>query len=122
MRVVGSRDATVKHLYFEGITFAHSEWQPPADWAGSSQAATDVPGAVFLAHANQCSLSQCVIEHVGNYGVEVGEGCTDVAITHSRMTDLGGGGVKVGHGSARTTVADSEIGHGGRLFMSAVGV
>ena len=48
MRVVGSRDAPVKHLHFEGITFAHSEWQPPADWAGSSQAATDVPGAVFL--------------------------------------------------------------------------
>ena len=122
LRVVGRGDAMVKHLHFEGITFAHSEWQPPANWAGSSQAAIDVPGAVFLAHANQCSLSQSVIEHVGNYGVEVGEGCTDVAITHCRMTDLGGGGAKVGHGSARTTVADNEIGHGGRLFMSAVGV
>jgi hypothetical protein len=106
LRVVGRGDATVKHLRFEGITFAHSEWQPPADWAGSSQAAAAVPGAVFLAHAKQCSLSECVIEHVGNYGVEVGEGCTDVAITHSRMTDLGGGGVKVWHDSQRTTVVD----------------
>ena len=33
VRVVGSRDAPVKHLRFEGITFAHTEWQPPADWA-----------------------------------------------------------------------------------------
>jgi hypothetical protein len=52
----------------------------------------------------------------------LGEGRADVAITHNRITDLGGGGVKVGHGSTRTVVADNEIGHGGRLFVSAVGV
>ena len=55
-----------------------------------------MPGAVFLDAREAVRLDQCVIEHVGNYGIEVGEGCTDVAITHNRITDLGGGGVKIG--------------------------
>jgi hypothetical protein len=43
-------------------------------------------------------------------------------IAHNRLTDLGGGGVKVGHESQRTMVADNEIAHAGRMFMSAVGI
>jgi len=122
VRVVGRSDAQVRFLRFEGLTFAHTEWQPPADWAASSQAAADVPGALFLTHATRCTISQCRVEHVGTYAVEVGAGCRDIEISHNRLTDLGGGGVKVGHESQRTTVADNEIVHAGRLFMSAVGV
>src|SRR5262249_35354896 len=41
VRVVGRRRATVHDLHFEGITFAHTEWQPPADYASSLQAAIE---------------------------------------------------------------------------------
>jgi len=122
VRVVGRGSAPVRFLRFEGITFAHTEWQPPSDWAASSQAATDVPGALFLTHADRCGISRCQVEHVGTYGVEVGAGCQDIEIAHNSMTDLAGGGVKVGHDSQRTTVADNEIAHAGRIFMSAVGI
>jgi CubicO group peptidase (beta-lactamase class C family) len=122
VRVVGRPDAPVRFLRFESLTFAHAEWEPPADWAASSQAATDVPGALFLTHASRCAVRQCRVEHVGTYAIEVGEGCQDVDISHNRLTDLGAGGVKLGHGSRRTTVADNEIGHAGRLFLSAVGI
>ncbi len=122
VRVVGRKDAPVRFLRLEGLTFAHTEWQPPADWAASSQAATDVPGAIFLTHASRCAIRQCRVEHVGTFAIEVGAGCRDVEIARNRLTDLGGGGVKVGHGSQRTMVADNEIAHGGRLFMSAVGI
>ena len=122
VRIVGRPDAPVRFLRFEGLTFAHSEWQPPKDWAASGQAAVDVPGALFLTHASQCAIRHCQIEHVGTYAIEVGAGCKDIEISHNRLMDLGGGGVKVGHESQRITVADNEIAHGGRMFMSAVGV
>ena len=48
VRVVGRIDAPVRFLRFVGLTFAHAEWQPPVDWAASSQAAVDVPGAIYL--------------------------------------------------------------------------
>ena len=122
VRVIGRPDAPVRCLRFERITFAHTEWQPPSDWAASGQAAVDVPGALFFTHAARCAIVQCRVEHVGTYAVEVGAGCEDIEISHNRLTDLGGGGVKIGHDSQRTTVADNEIAHGGRLFMSAVGI
>ena len=56
VRVVGRPDAPVRFLRFEGLTLAHTEWQPPADWAASSQAAVDVPGALSLTHATRCAI------------------------------------------------------------------
>lgn len=143
LRVVGREGALVEHVHFEGLTFSHTEWEPPVDWASSLQAAIDVPGAVFFDYARQCSLRLCVIEHVGTYGVAVNLGCSDLEIAHNRMVDLGAGGVKVGHffdvepnergkqraaalpkgpRSQRITVADNEIAHSGRMFAGSVGI
>jgi hypothetical protein len=143
LRLVGREDAPVEHVRFEGVTFAHTEWEPPADWASSLQGATDVPGAVFLDYARSCSLRGGTIEHVGTYGVEVNVGCSDIEIAHNRMVDLGAGGVRIGHffdhepnerGIQRTaalpkgphsraiTVAGNEISDSGHLFPGSVGV
>ncbi len=122
LRLDGGPDAPIRFLRFEGIIFAFSEWQPPSDWAASAQAAVDVPAAIFFTNATRCAISRCRVEHVGTYGIEVGAGCQGIEISQNYLTDLGGGGVKVGHGSQRTTVADNEIAHCGRMFMSAVGV
>jgi hypothetical protein len=122
VRAVGRSDDLVQFLRFEGITFAHTEWQPPLTWAASSQAAVDVPGALFFTNASRCSVTRCGVEHVGTYGIEIVDGCCDLEISHNRLTDLGAGGIKVGHDSRRTKITDNEIAHGGRIFMSAVGI
>ncbi|MCC6445851.1 MAG: right-handed parallel beta-helix repeat-containing protein, partial [Armatimonadetes bacterium] len=143
VRLTGREGAPVEHIRFEGIAFSHTEWEPPAGWASSLQAAIDVPGAVYLDYAGWCSLRRCAIEHVGGYGVKVNEGCIEIEIAHNRMTDLGAGGVKIGHffdveagergrrrkaslpkgpHSQRITVADNEIFDSGHLFGGSVGV
>jgi hypothetical protein len=143
LRLSGWEGAAVAHLHFEGLTISHTEWEPPADWAASLQAATDVPGAVSFEYAERCSLRKGAIEHTGTYGVEVNMGCLEIEISHNRMLDLGAGGVKVGHffdhepnergvrrtaslprgpRSQRITVADNEITDGGHLFAGSTGV
>jgi len=143
LRVAGREGTPVEHLHFEGLTFSHTEWEPPVGWASSLQAAIDVPGAVFFDYARHCSLRDCTIAQVGTYGVEVRMGCSDIDISHNRMSDLGAGGVKIGHfydvepgergrrrkaslpkgpHSRRITVADNEIARGGKLFAGSVGV
>lgn len=143
MRVVGWEGAPVAHLHFEGITFSHTEWEPPSDWSASLQAATEVPGAVYFDYAERCSLRRGAFEHTGTYGVEVNMGCREIEISHNRLADLGGGGVKVGHffdhepnekgerrtaslpkgpHSQRITIADNEITDGGHLFAGSVGI
>ncbi len=149
VRVVGRAGAPVHDLRFEGLIFAHTEWQPPADYASSLQAGIEVPGALLFDYAERCAVTGGGIEHIGNYGVEVGVGCTDIEIAHNRITDLGAGGIRIGHffswetdgsgrmterglqrkaampqgpHSRRITVADNEIAHGGRFTPEAVGV
>lgn len=125
VRVEGTRDAPVKHLHFQGLTFAHTEWLEPPDWPKEGRytgAWYDIPGVIRLTHARECVVTQCVIEHGAAYGIEVREGCRDVEISRNRMVDLGAGGVKIWFGSARTTVADNEIGHTGMIFLTSYGI
>ena len=149
LRVVGRAGATVHDLQFEGLVFAHTEWQPPADYASSLQAGIEVPGALLFDYAERCAVTGGGIEHIGNYGVEVNVGCADIEIARNQITDIGAGGIRIGHffswetdgsgqltergrqrkaampqgpHSQRITVADNEIAHCGRFTAAAVGV
>jgi len=149
VRVVGREGVPVHDLRFEGITFSHTEWQPPADYASSLQAGIEVPGAVLFDYAERCAVTGGGIEHIGNYGIEVGVGCSDIEIARNQITDIGAGGIRIGHffswetdgsgqlterglqrkaampkgpHSQRITVADNEIAHCGRFTPESVGV
>lgn len=149
VRVVGRSGAPVHDLRFEGLTFAHTEWQPPADYASSLQAGIEVPGTLLFDYAERCAVTDGRIEHIGNYGIEVGVGCADIEIARNQITDIGAGGIRIGHffswetdgagrltergiqrkaampkgpHSQRITVADNEIAHCGRFTPEAVGV
>jgi hypothetical protein len=149
VRVVGRAGAPAHDLHFEGLTVAHAEWQPPADYASSLQAGVEVPGAVLFDYAERCSFSGGGVEHIGNCGIEVNVGCADIEISRNRITDVGAAGVRIGHffswetdgsgrltergrrrkaamptglRSRRVTVADNEIAHCGRFTAGAAGV
>jgi hypothetical protein len=149
VRVAGRAGAPVHDLHFDRLILAHAEWQPPADYASSLQAGIEVPGALLFDYAERCSFTDGGIEHIGNYGVEVNVGCADIEIARNQITDVGAGGIRIGHffswetdgsgrltergrqrkaampqgpHSRRITVADNEIAHCGRFTPEAVGV
>ena len=149
IRVVGGAGAPVHDLHFERIIVAHTEWQPPAAYASSLQAGIEVPGALLFDYAERCAFTGGCIEHIGNYGIEVSVGCSDIEIARNQITDVGAGGIRIGHffswetdgsgrlterglkrkaamplgpHSRRITVADNEIAHCGRFTPAAVGV
>lgn len=113
---------SVEYVNFANLRFAHTEWKLPQDKAGAAQAAHIVPGAIYFERAKNCSVTNCEIAHIGTYAIEVGSGCEEIRIEKNRLVDLGAGGVKVNTGSKRTIVTDNDIGDGGKIFMSAVGV
>ncbi|MDB5342400.1 MAG: putative pectin lyase [Schlesneria sp.] len=149
LRVVGRPEAPVHDVRFEGLILAHTEWQPPPDYASSLQAGIEVPGALLFDYAQRCSFTNGGIEHIGNYGIEVGMGCTDLEISRNQIMDIGAGGIRIGHfyswetdgsgqltergrqrkaampsgpHSQRITVADNVIAHCGRFTPEAVGI
>lgn len=124
LRVVGDRknDRPVKWIVFLGLDFSHADWSLPADKAGSVQAAFEVPGALYFQDADSCIVSASRIRHVSGYAVEFAAGCENNTVENCELTDLGAGGVKMWQGSSHTTVHNNEIGPGGIVFHSAVGV
>jgi hypothetical protein len=124
VRVVGDRKTgkPAKSIAFSGLDFCHADWSLPANTAGASQASWEVPGAVAFQDADSCGVSSCGIRHLSGYGVEIGSGCENVAVDNCEITDLGAGGIRMWQGSSHSTVNNNEIGPGGLIFHSAIGV
>ena len=138
----------IENLHVSGITFAHTEWYFPAGFhsgknkpeidpapkpevGGFGQAAIGVPGAVWGEGLRNCLFENCSFLQIGNYALELGKGCQSNIITRCKFSGLGGGGIKLGETSIRTQPAElahdnkilnCEIGDGGKLFHSAIGV
>lgn len=117
LRIEGAKDVA-----FQGLTFAHTEWDLPADSAGDVQAAHSVPAGVTVKDGKRVQFEHCRFVQLGTWGVEVLGSSDGVQIVGSAFDDLGGGGVKVGHETANTLVGDNRITRGGRLFPSACGI
>ena len=130
----------VEHIQFRGLTFAHTNWNLPADGFSCPQAEVWLPAAVEATGARNCVLDGCSVEHTGGYAVELAIGCRDNRVLNCEMTDLGGGGLKIGSTDARwlkgpapvplndetaasnNFVSNCLIAQGGRLHPGAVGV
>lgn len=131
----------VRQVVLDGITFSHSEHVPDPELDRTNpQSSQHVVGALSMHHAWRCQIRNCTVEHVGSYGVEMVDGCMDVAVEQCRIRDLAAGGVKIFHSPktdeadptgrdareyrhcTRITVADCEISDGGHRWIQAVGV
>lgn len=121
----------VEHLRFEGIRWAHTQWQLPPGDCNNAQASSTVPAAVSLQGARNVHFDRCVFEHIGTYAVEVLDGCRDNRFTRNEIVDVAGGGFRVNGGDVHshpllrtggTLIADNCIGPYGQGFFSSVGV
>lgn len=124
VRVVGDRKngKPAKSLVFSGLTFSHADWCLPPDKAGSNQASWEVPGALYFQDADSCTVFASRVNQVSGYAVEFAAGCENNTVEDCELTDLGAGGVRMWQGSSHTTVHNNEIGPGGLIFHSAIGV
>ncbi len=142
LRIAGRPGKPVHNIIFEGISFQHCDWHPPADYAGSVQAGFKIPGALLFEHAESCVLYCCEVAHTAQYAVQIGRNTHDCRVVACHLHDLGAGGVRVDHewlaphesavkdlyaGEGETrpraaTVSDCEIHDGGHVSPSSIGI
>jgi hypothetical protein len=139
LRAAPDKEAYIENLTFRNVTFAHVEWiQPDPSPAttqpisgGFAQAAVGVSGAVRGEGLKKGTFDGCTFTNLGTYGLDLGRGSQDNRITHCTFRDLGAGGIKLGttaiHASRReqtfgNEITDNDIGDGGHVFPSAVGI
>lgn len=127
----------VEHVCFEGLDFAHGNWNIAAEGQSFPQADINVGAAVAATAARHVAFADCRVRHVGRYAFEFAAGCADCSLERCDLADLGGGGVLIGTSGGpgswgdvapppgaveRITVRDTAIRHGGRIHAAAVGV
>ena len=86
----------VHDLVLRGFTFEHTTWSFPPHGYAERQAAANIPAAVELTGARHCRIEQCTFVHLGQYALDIHQGSQDDQVVGNEMTDLGGGGVKIG--------------------------
>ncbi|HEX2971581.1 MAG TPA: right-handed parallel beta-helix repeat-containing protein [Tepidisphaeraceae bacterium] len=121
----------VSNLVFRGLAFAHNNWVTPAEGNNFSQAEVTLPGAITATGAINCAFEQCTISGIGPYAIELGAACRNNRIDGCEMTDLAGGGIKIGLMHMETpddqacggnVVRDCRLAHGGRMHPAAHGI
>jgi len=139
------RGEAVSELTFERLVFRHADWlgvervhepfdipqtMPDIAYASAPQAAANVAGAIEFSDARDCTLRDCVVEHVGGYGVELGSGVQRTTVERCTLRDLGAGGVKLNgaqtsddpRANRDNVISDCEITSGGHVFPAGIGV
>lgn len=146
-RVAGTAEQPVRHIELLNLVFEHGDWsQPPGgdpeniaetegmdrlELANSPQAAYHLDGAVSFEYARDCKVTGCTVARVGQHGIQIGQGCSEMRLSGNRICDTGAGGITISGASSAQPVAgitrsiiveDNHIHHGGRVFLCAPGI
>jgi parallel beta-helix repeat protein len=122
----------VRHVTFRGLRFQHADWVLPAEGHMDHPQAAVRVGAAFQADsAEDCAIEACAFEKLGGYAIWFGRAAKRNRIAGNEISDLGGGGIKIGdtemydetsHQSFGNVIEDNSIHHLGEVYPEAVGV
>jgi parallel beta-helix repeat protein len=122
----------VEYLNFRKLSFAHTQRAPILNGyrvAGiGAPAENPILGDIIGRGVRFCNWQECSISHIGNYAIELANGCHNNRIDRCEIFDLGTGGIKIGSvdPSDSTTygneIVDCHIYDGGRIVHVGVGI
>lgn len=136
----------VEDIKISGIKFACTDWEhskelpqqmahmrfdPKESYAAAPQAAYNIPAAITLNAARNCSFDRCEFTQMGHYGIEVGKGSRYNRLCRNKFTLCGAGGIRITGGDAfqpvynqtgYNTIEDNLIKDCGQIFLSSVGI
>ena len=127
----GQPDAPVSNIRLEGLSFRYSSYLMPQAGERPAQAAVETDAAVSLDFAENICFYDCEMKHTGAYAIWMRRECHNNVVDHCLLSDMGGGGIKIGEPYYRTDgrrvshgnmVHNSIITHAGIELPSAVGV
>jgi hypothetical protein len=121
----------VEHVVLRGLTFSHEDYILEPAGHSDPQAVVTAPAAFMADGVRNCLIDNCEISHVGDYGLWLRRGCKNNRIVHTRLHDLGVGGVRIGEAGPAATDAEESTGNvvdnchiydGGYIYDGGVGV
>jgi hypothetical protein len=145
IKVRGDSSRPVRNIHFNGITFAHTDWELPAmgftgyqasfylqqNWGVEGRPSAIPSEALLMEMTKSCSVSNCSFVHLGGTGLRLRRGCSENRIEGNCVHDVAGGGIMVGEVPNPlkaeefvhdNKVIDNDIFDCGKVFHGAVGI
>jgi hypothetical protein len=131
MRGDAAAQRPVRHVALRGLTFSHTDWTLGTNGYADTQAAIATRGDVRAEDATDSVIEDCVFTALAGYAVELGRGCQRMRVVGNEMSDLGGGGIRIGETNKRPqpfeanhghVITDNHIHHAGLIYPPAAGV
>ena len=129
---IGSNDVNnpVRDIILDNVAIQHGAWKiNRTEIADAASAAFLTSVALLIANASSIIVSNVEISHTGSYGIRIREGTSNINVMNSVITDMGAGGVWIGDRTTNMSISPNtskilscNIGYGGNVFPSAVGV
>jgi hypothetical protein len=117
VQISGTENKPIKNIHFEGITFRHCNWEIPEDGYCGVQACyfdarpeigwKEVPAAIKVEWAENCTFEKCSFENLGISGLWFSTGCKSCSVTNSGFFDISANGIMIGEG--RDRYIDGEV-------------
>lgn len=137
IQIKGTEEKSLNNIHFEGITFQHCAWEIPEQGYCGVQACyydarpktgwTEVPAAVKVEWAENCSFSKCEFKNLGTSGLWIATGSKHCTIDASLFEDISANGVMIGEGRDRFIndtvwwkVAPEQVALGNRIESSTI--
>jgi len=108
LEVKGTAQKPVRGLHFAGITFAHTDWTIPevgyfgvqachhVRGQGEARVWDRIPCALRFDYAEDCSVRDGAIAHMGTGGIEFVEHCRKTTLEGNHVFDISANGVMLG--------------------------
>ncbi|RLD77422.1 MAG: hypothetical protein DRJ10_11965, partial [Bacteroidetes bacterium] len=117
IQLKGKENQSIKNIHFEGISFKHCSWEIPDGGYCGIQAChydarpktgwTEVPAAIKVEWAENCSFQNCSFENLGTSGLWLSTGSKFCSVTNSVFSDISANGIMIGEGKDR--FIDGEV-------------
>lgn len=117
-------------ITIKNIVFEHTTMQMPSDGFEYMQAACEMSAAIEIDNTDKLLFENCEVRNVANYGIWVRKGCGNSQIRKTYFHDLGGGAIKIGTLTYRSsesltnhiTIENNIVRGYGGLMEEAVGI
>lgn len=129
--IKGESDRPVENISFRNLTFRTANYLMPPKGNEAMQAAAGIKAAIEMDYARNIEFTDCEISQTGAYAFWLRQECFDNRIERCHIHDLGAGGIKLGEltirtdgrpVTARNTIHNNIIQHGGYVFPCGIGV
>ena len=112
----------VEHLHFRDLSFRHVDGDMDRYNGVYRQGHMYLDSAISARGLRNASFERCELAQLGEYAMELADGCRDITVRQCHIWDIGAGGMQLGVTDLRTLLAGPDVDDSGESEIAVRGL